>query len=184
MKIYTRKGDDGTTGLFYGGRVRKDEAGPEAYGTVDEAVAAIGVARAASDGPGLAAALLAVQRDLFVLSAELATLPENRGKLEMGVSKVEHSMVERLEGAIDAVVTDVGLPTEFIVPGENPLAAAIDMARTIVRRAERRTLSYVEAASITDSFAPQYLNRLADYLYVLTRAAEGDWVPSRIEEDQ
>jgi len=183
MKIYTRKGDDGTTGLFYGGRVRKDEAGPEAYGTVDEAVAVIGVARASAEDATLAARLLAVQRDLFVMGAELATLPENRGKLEPGVSLVSDDMVGHLEAEIDDVVDRKGLPSEFIVPGENPLAAAIDLARAVVRRAERKTVAYVAAAGIEDSRAPQYLNRLADYLCVLTRAAESVWVPSRTEEE-
>ena len=125
MKIYTRKGDDGSTGLFYGGRVAKDETGPEAYGTVDEATSAIGVARAkASDG--LAVALLEIQREMFVVGAELATGTENRSKLEPGVSRVTQEMVEGLESRIDEVVEAVGMPTEFVVPGGNPLAAALD----------------------------------------------------------
>jgi cob(I)alamin adenosyltransferase len=182
LKIYTRKGDDGSTGLFYGGRVRKDDAAPEAYGSVDEAVAALGVARAAADDD-LGAKLLHVQRDLFVLSAELATLPENRAKLSPGVSLVEVGMVERLEREIDSVVADIATPTEFIVPGDNGVAASIDVARAVVRRAERRTVTFIDAAGIADSLAPVYLNRLADYLYILTRAIESEWVPSRIKEE-
>jgi cob(I)alamin adenosyltransferase len=182
LKIYTKKGDDGSTGLFYGGRVRKDDAAPEAYGSVDEAVAAIGVARAVADD-ALGAKLLECQRDLFVLSAELATLPENRAKLNPGASLVETDMVERLEREIDAVVEDIGTPTEFIVPGDNEVSAAIDLARAVVRRAERRTITFVAAAGIDDSVAPAYLNRLADYLYILTRAVETEWVPSRIKEE-
>jgi cob(I)alamin adenosyltransferase len=182
LKIYTKQGDDGSTGLFYGGRVRKDHAAPEAYGAVDEAVAAIGVARAAADEV-LGTKLLQAQRDLFVLSAELATHPQNRAKLTPGVSLVEAGMVDRLELEIDSVVADIGTPTEFVVPGDNEVAAAIDLARAVVRRAERRTVTLAASAGITDSLAPAYLNRLADYLYILTRAVESEWVPSRIKEE-
>lgn len=178
MKIYTRKGDDGSTGLFHGGRVAKDDTGPEAYGTVDEAVAALGIARAAADEP-LAGRILQVQRSLFVLAAELATSPGRRERLEPGVSLVTQAMVDELESSIDAVEAESGLPTEFIVPGGSPVAAAIDLARTIVRRAERRTVTHVRAAGVTDSMAVTFLNRLADYLYVLARSAEGQWIPSR-----
>jgi cob(I)alamin adenosyltransferase len=182
LKIYTKKGDDGSTGLFFGGRVRKDDAAPEAYGSVDEAVAALGVARAAAD-EAVGAKLLQVQRELFVLSAELATLPENRQKLEPGVSLVEPGMVERLEHEIDEVVAAVGTPAEFMVPGDDIASASLDLARAIVRRAERRTVAFVEATGIEGSLATTYLNRLSDYLYILTRAVESEWVPSRIEEE-
>jgi len=178
MKIYTRRGDDGTTGLFHGGRIRKDGPGPEAYGTVDEAVAALGVARAAAD-PDLAAEILRIQRQLFVVAAELATAPESRSKLEDEVSRVTPAMVERLEADIDRVVAEVGSPTEFIVPGGSPVAAAIDVARTIVRRAERRAVTLVGAESTEGGNVVPYLNRLADYLFMLARAAEQNWTPSR-----
>lgn len=181
MKIYTKKGDDGTTGLFYGGRVSKDAAGPEAYGTVDEAVAALGVARAAASGE-MADEVLRLQRELFVVAAELATAPANRTKLEDGVSRVTPAMVANLETAIDEVVAEVGMPTEFIVPGGNPVAGAIDVARTVVRRAERRSVAYADEGGLEASQVVPYLNRLADYLYMLGRAAEGEWVPSRTEE--
>jgi len=182
MKIYTKKGDDGTTGLFYGGRVNKDAAGPEAYGTVDEAVAALGVARAAADSR-MSTELLRIQRELFVVAAELATASENRAKLDDGVSRVTESMVADLEAAIDRVVDEVGMPTEFVVPGGNQAAAAIDVARTVVRRAERRAVSYASAGGLEASQVVPYLNRLADYLYMLARAAEGEWVPSRRENE-
>jgi len=141
VKIYTKKGDDGTTGLFYGGRVPKDDLGPEAYGTVDEAVAALGVARSLAD-ESVGARILAVQRDLFVIAAELATALENRSKLQPGVSATTSKMTERLETWIDNLVDEVGLPTEFVVPGQAALPAAIEVARTIVRRAERRCVTY------------------------------------------
>ena len=178
MKIYTRSGDDGSTGLFYGGRVAKDDSGPEAYGAVDEAVSALGTARAMAQG-SLGSDVLAVQRDLFVVAAELATAPANRRKLAPGESLVTPSMVEALEERIDAVEEASGVPTEFVVPGGSPVAAALDVARTVVRRAERRAVAHLRAAGIDDSHAVAYLNRLADYLYVLARSAEADWAPSK-----
>ncbi len=178
MKIYTRKGDDGTTGMLYGGRVAKDAAGPEAYGTVDETVSALGAARALADGT-IAERILACQKDLFVAGAELATAAENRAKLDDGTSRMTAAMVERLEGWIDETVEARGLPTEFVVPGGSPLAAALDVARTVCRRAERRAVTHAREDGIAGSHVVPYLNRLADYLYVLARAAEHEWVPSR-----
>ena len=127
MKIYTRTGDEGQTGLLYGGRVWKDDFGPEAYGAVDEAVSALGVVRALA-GDDLAAHILSLQRDLFVVGAELATNPSNRAKLEPGVSRATDEMVERLERLIDTTVAQHPLPQEFVVPGENPLEAALELA--------------------------------------------------------
>jgi cob(I)alamin adenosyltransferase len=181
VKVYTRKGDDGSTGLFYGGRVAKDDTGPEAYGTTDEAVAALGVARAlAADAePELAEMLLDLQRQMFVVGAELATAPENRHKLEPGSTAVTAEMVTPLEEAIDRIEVERGMPTEFVVPGQNPLAAALDQARTIVRRAERRAVTHARAHSIEGSHVVPYLNRLADYLWMAARLVEPDWESSR-----
>jgi cob(I)alamin adenosyltransferase len=176
VKIYTKKGDDRTTGLFYGGRVPKDDLAPEAYGAVDEAVAALGVARAHADDV-VAERILAVQRDLFVVAAELATAPENRGKLEPGVSAASPEMTTRLEGWIDQVAESSGLPTEFVVPGQAALPAALDVARTVVRRAERRCVTYARGGGLEEVL--RYLNRLADYLYVLARATESGWESSK-----
>jgi cob(I)alamin adenosyltransferase len=178
MRIYTRRGDDGTTGLFHGGRVGKDSSGPEAYGTVDEAVSALGVVRAMAE-PDVARATLEVQRDLFVVAAELATDPDRRDLLEPGISSVDSSMIDRLEERIDQIDSEVGMPTEFIVPGGDATAAAIDVARTIVRRAERRAVGHL--ADTSDSLVVPYLNRLADYLYMLARAVEREWTPTRGE---
>jgi cob(I)alamin adenosyltransferase len=178
MRIYTRRGDDGSTGLFHGGRVTKDAVGPEAYGTVDEAVSALGTARAAASD-AVADAVLAVQRGLFVVGAELATDPANRAKLEDGVSRVSQSMIDGLEARIDAIAEESGMPTEFIVPGESPVAASLDVARSVVRRAERRAVSWVEESGVEDSLVVVYLNRLADYLYMLARSVEDEWTPSR-----
>ena len=183
MKIYTRGGDDGTTGLLFGGRVGKHESGPEACGAVDEAVSVLGLARAAASGPA-AASILEVQRDLFVVGAELATAPGKRSRLQPGVSLVTAAMVQRLEAAIDALDAEVGMPTGFVVPGGTPAAAALDQARAVVRRAERRAVAHLRAAGIEGSQVVPYLNRLGDYLYLSARAAEGEWTPSRREKEQ
>jgi len=176
MRIYTKKGDDGTTGLLYGGRVRKDSVLPEAYGTVDEAQAAIGLARAeAGTSSELDVVLVGIERDLWVLMAELATEPEKRSKLEPGRSAATPGMVEHLEGLIDAYSERFDPPTEFVVPGETRLAAFLDVARTVVRRAERVAL----VAAPAPSSAVPYLNRLSDLLWTLARWAEGGSRPAR-----
>lgn len=182
MKIYTKKGDDGTTGLLFGGRVSKDDQAPEAYGAVDELVAALGVARSSAD-PDLAEELLRVQRDLFVVAAEVATASPNRPKLQAGVSLVTAEMVEVLETKIDTVVDEVGMPTEFVVPGQTPLAASLDVARTVARRAERRVVAHARSGALQDSRVLPYLNRLADYLYMLARATESEWQSTRPKEE-
>jgi cob(I)alamin adenosyltransferase len=170
MRIYTRKGDDGTTGLYGGGRVAKDSAAPEAYGTVDEAQAAIGLARAECERGGeLDALLVGVERDLWILMAELATDEGNRHKLVAGTSLVTADMVAHLEAVIDDVTGRFEQPTEFVVPGETRQAALLDVARTVVRRAERRAV----AAVVDGSQVGPYLNRLSDLLWTLARWVEG-----------
>ena len=169
-KIYTRAGDDGTTGLFYGGRVGKDSALPRAYGAVDEAQAILGLARAESGkGTELDDLLVHIMRDLWVLMAELATLPENRHKLVDGKSRVTAEMVTKLEHMIDDLDEKFTPPTEFVVPGENKIAALLDVGRTVARRAERHSL----AAAPSPSQACPYLNRLSDLLWTIARWQEG-----------
>lgn len=191
MKIYTSTGDDGTTGLFMGGRVSKASLATESYGTVDEAVSALGVARAFAVGSmaagdvsfgDLAEAIMDAQRSMFVCAAELATAPERRDALQDGVSRVRQEMVDELESAIDEIVARHGMPQSFIVPGGSPLAAALDVARTVVRRAERRAVEYAAAGGLDGSLVVPFLNRMADYVYMLARAAETEWAPSRTED--
>lgn len=180
MRIYTRSGDDGTTGLLYGGRVSKADPAAEAYGTTDETVAAIGLARALSDQPTLQGLLLGIQRDLFVVGADLATNPAQRAKLEPGVSLVTAAMVEALEQRIDDTVAEHPLAEEFVVPGASPVSAALDLARTIVRRAERRSVEMRDGGTEVNAEAIKYLNRLSDLLFVLARwQAGGPEEPSR-----
>ena len=177
-RIYTKTGDDGTTGLLYGGRVHKDDPAAEAYGTTDEAVAALGAARAAAVDATASMEILALQRELFVVGADLATNPEGRGRLEPGVSLVTQEMTERLERRIDELVEERPLPNAFVVPGANPASAALDLARSVVRRAERRVVSMEREGREVNPEARRYLNRLSDLLFVLARRAAGEDEPT------
>jgi cob(I)alamin adenosyltransferase len=177
-RIYTKTGDDGTTGLLYGGRVPKDDLITEAYGTVDEAVAALGLARASSPDEVLRADVLTLQRELFVVGADLAANPTERAKLEAEVSLVTAAMVTRLEQRIDALVEERPLPQVFIVPGANPASAALDLARSVVRRAERAVVALARAQREANPEVRRYLNRLSDLLFVLARWEAGEAEPA------
>jgi cob(I)alamin adenosyltransferase len=189
MRIYTRKGDTGTTGLLYGGdRVSKADLRTDAYGTTDEAVSALGLARAAIGAPTdrvesrLSELALRLQRELFVVGAELATHPERRERLTAGTTLVTDAMVTALEAEIDALEADHPMPVEFVLPGESLAGAASDLARTTVRRAERRAVALAEAGGLPESRVVPYLNRLADLLFVMARAADGGFRPVRGHE--
>ena len=159
-KIYTRTGDDGTTGLGDGSRVRKDALRVEAYGTVDETNAQVGVLRAALAADHSAQIMLEhIQHDLFDVGGELC-IP--------GYELVTAAYVERLESAIDAVNAELPALKDFILPGGSPAAAAAHVARTVSRRAERRTLTLADAETVNPQ-AIKYLNRLSDYFFVLAR---------------
>ncbi|MDY7104210.1 MAG: cob(I)yrinic acid a,c-diamide adenosyltransferase [Actinomycetota bacterium] len=176
MKVYTRKGDDGTTGLFYGGRTAKDADRPRAYGAVDEAQAALGLVRAVCERPSeLDELLVRICHDLYVLMGELATLPENRAKLTAGTTLVTEEMVTALEADIDATSERFAMPTEFVIPGQNEIAARLDVARTVVRRAERDCV----VVHVDGSHVLAYLNRLSDLVWTLARWQEGDALASR-----
>jgi cob(I)alamin adenosyltransferase len=177
-RIYTKTGDDGTTGLLYGGRVPKDDLVTDAYGTTDEAVAAIGLARAMVSDQAMREELLILQRELFVVGADLAANPAERTKLDPGVSLVTEAMTARLEGRIDDLVAERPLPETFIVPGANPGSAALDVARGIVRRAERRVVGLEHADRGVNSEVRRYLNRLSDLLFVLARRQAGESEPA------
>jgi cob(I)alamin adenosyltransferase len=173
VKSYTRKGDDGTTGLWYGGRVPKSGGRPEAYGAVDEAASALGLARAAAgEEPDLAADILRIQNELFIAGAELATAPEAAQRLEPGVSKVTADMVDRLEQDIDRYMSQVDLPPKFVVPGGTELSARLDVARTAVRRAERRVVDLQTDGDLADDTVLRYLNRLSDAVFAMARFAD------------
>jgi cob(I)alamin adenosyltransferase len=178
VRIYTRKCDDGTTGLLYGGRVRKDSPIPVACGDVDEAQAALGLARAAAPaGSELDGLLVGLERDLWVLMAELATAPEHHDRLVAGRTLVTAEMVGALEPLIDDLGARFRPPTEFVLPGQHPVAAALDLARTVVRRAERSAL----AVAGPGSHAVPYLNRLSDLLWTMARWQEETSLTARTD---
>jgi len=183
MKVYTKRGDDGTTGLLYGGRVDKDDLRTTAYGTVDETCSALGLARAelADDAarPQLHELVLRIQRELFVVGAQLATLTDHWDRLEVGVSRVDQAMVDALDQLIDDCVDRHPLPQHFVVPGGTRAAAALDLARTVCRRAERHVVALRRGGGLPDDAPLRYLNRCADLLYVLAREAEGTHLKSR-----
>jgi cob(I)alamin adenosyltransferase len=173
--VATGKGDDGTTGLLYGGRVAKDDPRTEAYGTVDEAVAALGIARAELAEAGLrdlAASVLRWQRELFVVGAELATNPTARERLEDGVTRVSERMLDGVETELREQEAGMVMPREFVVPGETKASAALELARAVLRRAERRVVGLDRAGELGGEWLLPYVNRLADLLWVLARVAE------------
>ncbi len=172
VKIYTRKGDDGSTGLWYGGRVSKADLAPEAYGSVDEAASELGVARSVCSDAELHADILRLQNELFVAGAELAAAAEAAGRLQPGVSQVTPEMVERLESDIDRYMDRVDLPPKFVIPGGTELSARLDVARAAVRRAERRVSELRHEGDLADDTVLMYLNRLSDALFAMARFAD------------
>ena len=175
-RIYTKKGDDGTTSLWYGGRVAKSDQRTEAYGALDEAASQLGAARALC-GPGeaeLAADILRLQDDLFIAGAELATAPEAAERLQDGVSRVTPEMAAELEQAIDRYMGRVELPPKFVIPGGTRLSAQLDVARAVIRRAERRTVALAEAGGLASEELLRFLNRASDAAYAMARFADVD----------
>ncbi len=171
MKIYTKTGDAGQTGLYGGPRVRKDDVRIEAYGTVDELNAALGVARAQKLPIEIEQVLQRVQNELFCVGAELAT-PQPQLH---GTALIDESQVAALERAIDSLERGVPPLKHFILPGGHPAAAWLHLARGICRRAERRivTLAADPAAGVSPAII-RYLNRLGDYLFVAARFANAE----------
>jgi cob(I)alamin adenosyltransferase len=168
MKIYTKTGDGGETGLFGGGRVGKDDLRVEAYGTVDELNAALGTARALGPDPELDGALRQAQDVLFTLGAELATPHQARARGSLPV--IDPAWTSRLERAIDRWDAELPPLETFILPGGTPLAAALHVARGACRRAERRVVALGHGAEV-DPQVLVYLNRLSDFLFVAARVA-------------
>ncbi len=172
-RIYTKTGDDGTTGLLYGGRVSKADELVGAYGDIDEAVAALGAARAAGLAPRLSGLVLRLQRELFVAAADLAASPRQRRRLVPGVSLVTAEMIGGIEQTIDGLVAQQPLRPVFVVPGATLAGALLDLARAVVRRAERHAVRALASGRPVSDEALRYLNRLSDLLFVLARHAAG-----------
>ena len=173
-RIYTKKGDDGTTSLWYGGRVAKSDARTEAYGALDEAASALGVARSlcGTDVGEIAADILRLQDDLFIAGAELATAPDAAERLVDGVSRVTPEMTVELETLIDRYMERVELPPKFVIPGGTQLSAQLDLARAILRRAERRAVALDGGDGVLSADLLTFLNRASDAAYALARASD------------
>ena len=167
MKIYTKTGDDGSTGLFGGGRVRKSDARIECYGTVDELNAALGVARVIASG-SIGDSLLRVQHELFVVGSHLAT-PEDSPHTR-SLTLLDEAMIGRLEMEIDTAEAELEPLRNFILPGGVELAARLHLSRTICRRAERVLVDFALNRPVP-TLAVTYLNRLSDWLFVQARLA-------------
>lgn len=175
-RIYTKLGDDGSTGLLFGGRVSKADALIDVVGSVDETVAALGLARASAADEELRASILQIQRELFVVAADLVASPRARDRLEPGISLVSAGMVTDVEQRIDHAIQAHPLPEVFVVPGEDVASASLDLARTVVRRAERRLVEHRRSApsgAVINPHAAKYLNRVSDLIYALARGAAG-----------
>ena len=168
-RVYTKFGDAGETSLLYGGRVSKNSPNTEAYGITDEAVSAMGMARAFTSDQRVNDLLRELQRELFTIAAELATDPDKYELFQQHFQPVTVEMVDHLEEAIDTLEQDFTMPTVFILPGGSPASAAIDLARCIIRTAERRVVAMAEQELLTNGLIMSYLNRLGDLLFVLAR---------------
>ena len=168
-RIYTKYGDEGETSLLYGGRVSKNNPHTEAYGITDEAVSAMGLARALSQDERVKEILRELQRELFTVAAEMATDPERYDLYNRHFKPVTPAMVAGMEELIDELEQGMEMPTVFILPGGSPASAALDMARCMIRTAERRAVALKEQGELTNPEILRYMNRLGDLLFVLAR---------------
>ena len=183
-RVYTKFGDKGETSLLYGGRVSKNNPHTEAYGITDEAVSAMGLARAMSQDQRVKDILRELQRELFTIAAELATEPDKYELFKQHFKPVTPEMVTNLENSIDSLEEGVEMPKVFILPGGSPTSAAIDLARSIIRTGERRVVALKEAGMLTNDVIIQYLNRLGDLLFVLARYQDRDLPLEKVTGDR
>jgi len=172
VRTFNKKGDRGETSLLFGQRVSKADLRCQAYGTIDEAVAALGIARNLVTGESVKEIILRVQKELFIVAAELATRPEEQTRLAAKFNPVTDNMVDRLEDTINDLESQVSLPRSFVIPGTKLGAAWLDFARAVIRRAERKAVMLREASELGNSTVLRYLNRLADLLFILARYEE------------
>lgn len=172
MKTFNKRGDRGETSLLYGGRVPKSHARTEAYGTIDEAVSALGLARALSTNERVRSLVLHYQKELFVVGAEMATDVEHHGKLVHNFEVIGAEHVDRIESLITEFEAEISMPAAFIIPGGTPAGAALDLARTVIRRCERRAVALRNEALVQNDAVLSYLNRLADLVFTLARYEE------------
>ncbi len=168
-KVTTGEGDSGYTGLLGEQRVPKYDPRPDTFGTVDEATSALGLARAAATDPGVKQIIFQVQQELYLLMGELATPPENYEKIGLRMT-AEH--VRRLEEVEESLKNEVEIPNKFVIPGDTLDGAALDLARTIIRRAERMAVKLLHDGVIQNGEVVRYLNRLSDLIFILARYVE------------
>ncbi len=183
-KVYTKYGDTGQTSLLYGGRVSKNSPHTEAYGMTDEAVSAMGLARALSEDPEVKTILKELQREMFTVGAELATAPDQYETYQKHFNPVTAEMVTRLEELIDRMLAEAPLPRVFILPGASGSSAAMDMARCMTRTAERRVVALDEVGGLTNPEILRYLNRVGDLLFVLARYQDRHLPLEKVTGDQ
>ena len=169
MPIYTKTGDRGDTRLLFGGRVSKADPRCEAYGVMDQAVSAMGLARASCESPRVKEILFQVQREMFTVGAELATDPSRYEHLQANFAVVTPDMVSRLEGLIDELDAEIDLPAAFVIPGASLGSSALDLARSLTRGGERRVVALDEQGLLANPEVLRYLNRLSDLLFMLAR---------------
>ena len=169
MKIYTKKGDEGKTSLLFGSRVSKSDIRCEAYGTIDEAVSTLGLARSLSNSQYVSKIIKNIQEELFIVGSELATDISKYENLKKNFKIVTDDMVFNLEKMIDSFEEAVELPRAFVIPGASPASSALDVARSILRRAERVVVRIKENNSLLNPVVLKYLNRLEDLLFMIAR---------------
>ena len=168
-KVTTGSGDTGYTGLLGEQRVPKYDPRPDTFGTVDEATSALGLARAMTSDPKVKEIIYQIQQELYMLMGELATTPENYEKMGLSMT-IEH--VQHLEQVEEHLKREVEIPNKFIIPGDTPVGAALDLARAIIRRAERMAVKLLHDRVIQNGEVVRYLNRLSDLIFILARYVE------------
>jgi cob(I)alamin adenosyltransferase len=178
-KVTTHGGDDGYTGLLGKQRVPKYDPRPETFGTVDEATSALGMARAIASDQRVKQLIARLQQDLYLLMGELATPPENYEQVGL---RVTAGHVRRLEEEAERLKQEVEIPNRFIIPGDTPEGAALDFARTVIRRAERLAVKLLHEGIIQNGEVVRYLNRLSDLVFILARAVEVRSSPATLPE--
>ena len=169
MKIYTKGGDQGETGLLYGGRISKSDPRTECYGTLDEAISALGLGRALSTAPDVKELIFLLQRELFLVGADLATDPSEYATLKQHFKVVSPEMTTYWEKVIDDLEGKIELPAAFIIPGASAASGSIDLARAVIRRAERRSVELQQKGLLINTEILRYLNRVADAIFMIAR---------------